>query len=84
MFDYGEMDDKIIAIKSDDKKFKNIKSLEDIKAISPNEIEQLISWLKSYKGKNIVNIIKIENLNFTKELIDYANKEYTRKGISIR
>ena len=78
------MNDKIIAIKSDDKKFKNIKSLEDIKAISPNEIEQLISWLKSYKGKNIVNIIKIENLNFTKELIDYANKEYTRKGISIR
>ena len=84
MFDYGEMDDKIIAIKSDDKKFKNIKSLEDMKAISPNEIEQLISWLKNYKGKNIVNIIKIENLNFTKELIDYANKNYTRKGISIR
>jgi 3'-phosphoadenosine 5'-phosphosulfate synthase len=49
LIDEGETDHKIIVIRSTDKHFDRIHSVEDLDKYKPGVIDNLVDWLKNYK-----------------------------------
>ena len=78
MLDYSEIDDKIIAVKNDDKLYTEIKNLNDLNSNFPNELKKIKEWLNNYKGINVTNIIGDKDQTYAVNLIHDANKEYKK------
>ncbi len=83
MTDFGEQDDKIIAVplNGDLSNFENINELKNSK---PEILENIINWLENYKGVNTVNFIKYSSANEAIDLVDLTETYYKRFGIRKR
>lgn len=84
MYDYGEIDDKVIAIKQDDENFLKITNLNDLKNYNQELFNNLVFWFENYKGKNVTKIISSLDNDQTLKLIKTAHKDFKKKGISHR
>lgn len=51
MVDSGEQDDKVIAVPAEDKRFDEVKDLEDVNAHTLKEIQHFFETYKQLKGK---------------------------------
>jgi inorganic pyrophosphatase len=49
MVDDGELDWKIIAIRTDDPKAAEVNDVEDIERVFPGELEKIRTWFTNYK-----------------------------------
>ena len=77
MRDFGEIDDKIVAVpvNSDLSKYENLLHLKNEDS---NILNEIALWLENYKG--VVNFLNYGTVSEAKELINFANKEYKKSG----
>jgi inorganic pyrophosphatase len=76
MDDTGDLDDKIIAVSADDKEYEHIKDISEL------PIEELVTFLKTYKGDR-VKILGIEGKEKALEAIELGYKLYIDKFADI-
>ena len=83
MTDFGERDDKIIAvpIDSDLAQFENLLHLKSTK---PELIEKIKIWFENYKGKNVVKFNNFGSAEDAQQLIYTTNRYYERFGLKPR
>ena len=83
MTDFGEQDDKIIAVptNSDLSRFENLLHL---KSEYPELVEKIKTWFENYKGKNVVNFIDYGSAKDAKDLVAQTERYYNRFGIRPR
>ena len=83
MRDFGEIDDKIVAVpvNSDLSKYENLLHLKNEDS---NILNEIVLWFENYKGKNVVNFLNYGTVSEAKELINFANKEYKKSGLKPR
>ena len=83
MTDFGEQDDKIIAVptNSDLSRFENLLHL---KSEYPELVEKIKTWFENYKGKNVVNFIDYGSAKDAKDLVALTERYYKRFGIRPR
>ncbi len=83
MTDFGERDDKIIAVplESDLAKFENLLHL---KSMQPELIEKIKVWFENYKGKNVVKFNDFGSAEDARQLIFSTNRYYERFGLKPR
>ena len=80
MRDFGDKDDKIIAI-PDTEKFLTINSLQDLNNEDLEELEKIKSWFQNYKGKNIVEFIRYGDQLEAEKIINTSINHYNKYGI---
>jgi len=83
MSDYGEKDDKIIAVQLDDN-FNNIKTLSEFSEKNPNTLKEIKKWFENYKGKNIVIFKSFNDSDEAIELIKNTQSYYKKYGVKQR
>ena len=83
MRDFGEIDDKVVAVpvNSDLSKYENLLHLKNEDS---NILNEIVLWFENYKGKNVVNFLNYGTVSEAKELINFANKEYKKSGLKPR
>ena len=80
MRDFGDKDDKIIAVPNTEK-FLTINSLEDLNNKDLEELEKIKSWFQNYKGTNIVEFIGYGNKLEAEKIINTSINHYNKYGI---
>ena len=83
MTDFGEQDDKIIAVPLNGD-LSNFENINDLKTSKPEILENIINWFENYKGVNTVNFIKYSSANEAIDLVDLTETYYKRFGIRKR
>ena len=49
MVDDGEVDWKVIAIRTDDPKAAEVNDVEDVERVFPGELQRILEWFRDYK-----------------------------------
>jgi inorganic pyrophosphatase len=75
MLDYGELDDKLIAIPANEY-LEKVTSMEDLQAAYPGMIEILTLWFENYKQNDQVKIIGLGEKHEAFEVIQEAISAY--------
>ena len=83
MTDFGERDDKIIAvpINSELAQFENLLHLN---SAQPELVKKIKVWFENYKGKNIVEFKNFGSVEDAQELLYITNRYYERFGLKPR
>ncbi|MEI7709274.1 MAG: inorganic diphosphatase [bacterium] len=72
MIDDGESDYKIIAVPVDDRRWDDVKDLQDLNKHSLKELQDFFTNLKNLKGKPVV--VKVDGFKGKKEAIEAIKK----------
>ncbi len=83
MKDFGENDDKIVAVPLNDS-FSKYENLLHFKNENPKILEEITNWFENYKGKNVVTFEKLGTVSEAQKLINYTNREYKKSGLRPR
>lgn len=75
MLDRGEQDDKLIAV-DPQSWFGHINSIEELKESFPGVTTILVTWLESYKGKDVVKVQGLESAEEAHIVLNRAIKNY--------
>ena len=84
MVDDGEVDWKVIAIRSDDPKAAEVNDVEDVERVFPGELEKVLHWFRDYKipdGKPVNQFgydNKCLNKEFTMGVIEETHGFYNK------
>ena len=82
--DFGEYDDKIVAVPLN-KDFENINNVEDLINLEESyNLKSIINWFTKYKGENIVTYQGYSNKEQAIKQVLLSNKYYNRYGIKKR
>ena len=82
--DYGEYDDKIVAVPLN-KDFENINNVEDLINLEESyNLKSIINWFTKYKDENIVTYHGHSNKEQAIKQVLLSNKYYNRYGIKKR
>ena len=83
MRDFGEGDDKIIAVPLNDKlaEFDNLLNLNDE---HPELLQDIKVWFENYKGINAVKFVNLGTPKEAKELVLKTNKYFNKNGVRPR
>lgn len=71
MRDMGEQDDKLIAV-SRGNWFGHITSLQQLEEEFPGVLEILFTWLANYKGKDVVQLLSVEDEHYANKILQEA------------
>lgn len=71
MLDKGEQDDKLIAV-SKGHWFGHITSLQQLENEFPGVVEILSTWLANYKGKDVVQLLSVEDEHYANKVLQEA------------
>ena len=83
MEDFGEQDDKIIAVPINSK-LSNFDNLIQLNDKNPEIVQKIKVWFENYKGKNIVNFLDYGNVKEANDLIFLTERYYKRFGVRPR
>jgi inorganic pyrophosphatase len=83
MTDFGDIDDKIVTVPIDSE-FSKFENLLHLQSKYPEKINEIKEWFNNYKGKNVVNIEKLDSVLKANELIIYTNSQYKKNGLKPR
>lgn len=75
MLDRGEQDDKLIAV-DPQSWFGHINSIEELNESFPGVTTILVTWLESYKGKDVVKVQGLESAEEAHNVLNRAIKNY--------
>ncbi len=79
MEDGGEIDNKILAVPTEDPRFDHVKSLSELPEHSPKEIKNFFETYKILQNKS-VNVGDFENADKAKEYIESTRKTFESEG----
>jgi inorganic pyrophosphatase len=83
MKDFGEIDDKIVAVPVNDN-FSKFENLLHLKSKHPLMLNKIKDWFETYKGKNVVKFKNFGSVGDANELIKYTNNYYKKNGLKPR
>jgi inorganic pyrophosphatase len=83
MTDFGEQDDKIIAVQLNDE-FSKYNEINELKKNNNNILDEVILWFQNYKGKNIIKVFGYESSMEAINLIMMGSRYYKKYGIKKR
>lgn len=83
MTDFGEQDDKIIAVQLNDK-FSKYNEINELKKSNNNLLDEVILWFQNYKGENIIKVAGYESSIEAVNLIMMGSRYYEKYGIKKR
>lgn len=78
MEDDGEIDNKIIAVPTEDPRFNSVKSFDDLSEHSPKEIRNFFETYKLLENKT-VKVGEFEGADKAREYIEQTRKVYTEE-----
>jgi inorganic pyrophosphatase len=80
MIDDGEVDDKIIGVPVEDRRWDDVKDIKDLNQHTLREIKHFFETIKQLKGKPIVTEVKgFEDAAAAKEAFEKGRKMYDEK-----
>ena len=83
MKDFGEQDDKIIAVQLNDE-FSKYNEINELKKSNNNILDEVILWFQNYKGENITKVFGYESSKEALNLIMMGSRYYKKYGIKKR
>lgn len=83
MTDFGEQDDKIIAVQLNDE-FSKYNEINELKKNNNNILDEVILWFQNYKGENIIKVFGYESSMEAINLIMMGSRYYKKYGINKR
>ena len=83
MTDFGEQDDKIIAVQLNDE-FSKYNEINELKKNNNNILDEVILWFQNYKGENIIKVFGYESSMEAINLIMMGSRYYKKYGIKKR
>lgn len=83
MKDFGEQDDKIIAVQLNDE-FSKYNEINELKKNNNNILDEVILWFQNYKGENIIKVFGYESSMEAINLIMMGSRYYKKYGINKR
>ena len=83
MKDFGEQDDKIIAVQLNDE-FSKYNEINELKKSNNNLLDEVILWFQNYKGENIIKVAGYESSIEAVNLIMMGSRYYEKYGIKKR
>lgn len=83
MTDFGEQDDKIIAVQLNDE-FSKYNEINELEKSNNNLLDEVILWFQNYKGENIIKVFGYESSIEAVNLITMGSKYYEKYGIKKR
>lgn len=83
MTDFGEQDDKIIAVQLNDE-FSKYNEINELKKSNNKLLDEVILWFQNYKGENIIKVFGYESSIEAVNLIMMASRYYEKYGIKKR
>jgi len=83
MTDFGEQDDKIIAVQLNDE-FSKYNEINELKKSNNNLLDEVILWFQNYKGENIIKVAGYESSIEAVNLIMMGSRYYEKYGIKKR
>jgi inorganic pyrophosphatase len=83
MKDFGEQDDKIIAVQLNDE-FSKYNEINELKKSNNNILDEVILWFQNYKGENITKVFGYETSKEALNLIMMGSRYYKKYGIKKR
>lgn len=83
MTDFGEQDDKIIAVQLNDE-FSKYNEINELKKNNNNILDEVILWFQNYKGENIIKVFGYGSSMEAINLIMMGSRYYKKYGIKKR
>ena len=88
LIDQGQLDWKIVALRTDDPMATHVKSLADLRRMLPaNELKRIVHWFRTYKtheGKGLNRFVKrgrVMGTSYAMEVVRHAHRAWSDAGL---